>query len=138
MKPRGRHQEAPLHVRRAKGAPSSLRGGISRCVSSSLHDSRIPRSWPRSGPFQTIQDLDFWLRGDLRLEEHAERNDDQNWKEIEDMVALWLAPVFTHGDVNPFNILVCGNRATGIIDWEFAGWYPHYWEYTSAWSWAQM
>jgi hypothetical protein len=21
----------------------------------------------------------------------------------------------------------------GIIDWEFAGWYPCYWEYTSAW-----
>ena len=23
-----------------------------------------------------------------------------------------------------------GERITGIIDWEFAGWYPEYWEYT--------
>lgn len=24
-------------------------------------------------------------------------------------------------------------RSWAFIDWEFAGWYPHYWEYTSAW-----
>lgn len=27
------------------------------------------------------------------------------------------------------NILVEGGRITGIIDWEYAGWYPEYWEY---------
>jgi thiamine kinase-like enzyme len=45
----------------------------------------------------------------------------------------WPTPVFTHGDLNPFNILVCRDKVVGIIDWEFSGWYPHYWEYTSAW-----
>jgi hypothetical protein len=24
-------------------------------------------------------------------------------------------------------------NVVGIVDWEFSGWYPHYWEYTSAW-----
>jgi thiamine kinase-like enzyme len=45
----------------------------------------------------------------------------------------WGPPVFTHGDLNPFNILVRDDRVVGIVDWEFSGWYPDYWEYTSAW-----
>ncbi|KAI0860633.1 kinase-like protein [Xylaria cubensis] len=38
--------------------------------------------------------------------------------------------VFTHADLAPRNVLVddCGN-ITGLVDWEFAGWYPDYWEY---------
>lgn len=37
---------------------------------------------------------------------------------------------FTHGDIAPRNVRVMGGRVTGLIDWEFAGWYPEYWEYT--------
>jgi aminoglycoside phosphotransferase len=36
---------------------------------------------------------------------------------------------FTHGDLNPRNVLVKNGRITGIVDWENAGWYPEYWEY---------
>ncbi|KKY23587.1 putative phosphotransferase enzyme family protein [Phaeomoniella chlamydospora] len=36
---------------------------------------------------------------------------------------------FSHGDLGMHNILVEGGRITGIIDWEYAGWYPEYWEY---------
>lgn len=48
---------------------------------------------------------------------------------------------FTHADLNPRNILVnravwqdgsLGWRVTGIVDWEMAGYYPEYWEYTKA------
>lgn len=58
---------------------------------------------------------------------------------------------FTHADLNPRNILVEkkkqrdghgeGWRVSGIIDWEMAGYYPEYWEYTQAlyegfrWTW---
>jgi thiamine kinase-like enzyme len=53
------------------------------------------------------------------------------------MVAMhdgpWPPPVFTHADLSPFNILLLGDKVVGIIDWELSGWYPHYWEYTSAW-----
>lgn len=37
---------------------------------------------------------------------------------------------FTHSDLNASNILVKDGRLAGIVDWEFAGWYPEYWEYT--------
>jgi len=41
--------------------------------------------------------------------------------------------VFTHGDFMHHNILVKDGHVTGIIDWEAAGWYPDYWEFTTAW-----
>ena len=42
-------------------------------------------------------------------------------------------PTFTHGDLQRKNIIVGreDSRIT-IIDWEFAGWYPSYWEYARA------
>ncbi|KAI8970767.1 kinase-like domain-containing protein [Trametes punicea] len=49
--------------------------------------------------------------------------------------------VFTHADLNPRNILVDrivqpdgshGWQVTGIVDWETAGYYPEYWDYTKA------
>lgn len=38
--------------------------------------------------------------------------------------------VFTHCDLNLRNILVKDGRISGIVDWENAGWFPEYWEYT--------
>ncbi|KDQ08646.1 hypothetical protein BOTBODRAFT_563237 [Botryobasidium botryosum FD-172 SS1] len=40
---------------------------------------------------------------------------------------------FTHGDLAPRNILVRNGSIVGIIDWECAGWFPSYWEYTRNW-----
>jgi serine/threonine protein kinase len=40
--------------------------------------------------------------------------------------------VFTHGDLTPRNIMVSEGRIVAIIDWEFAGWYPEYWEYVKS------
>jgi aminoglycoside phosphotransferase len=49
--------------------------------------------------------------------------------------------VFTHGDLNPRNIMVerirnsagaGGWRLSGIIDWETAGYYPDYWDFTKS------
>jgi len=48
---------------------------------------------------------------------------------------------FTHADLNPRNILVDrvvrrdgrpGWQISGIVDWEMAGYYPEYWDYTKA------
>lgn len=49
--------------------------------------------------------------------------------------------VFTHADLNPRNILVErttshagqeGRQLSGIVDWETAGFYPEYWDYTKS------
>ncbi|KID84944.1 protein kinase subdomain-containing protein [Metarhizium guizhouense ARSEF 977] len=111
---------------------------VESCVGASLHDFRIPWSETRFGPFPSIRAFHFWLRQGLRPEEHhPQRVSDEDWADIKRMVAMqdedkdWGPPVFTHGDLNPFNIMVRDGKIVAIIDWEFAGWYPHYWEYTS-------
>ncbi|KAL2137847.1 hypothetical protein VTI28DRAFT_8003 [Corynascus sepedonium] len=111
--------------------------GIESCVGGSLRDSRIPRSWPLFGPFKTTLEFHLWLRHGLQPKDHPDPEEDEDWDDIKAMVQRqdgpWPPPVFTHGDLSPSNILVRGNCVVGIIDWEFAGWYPCYWEYTSAW-----
>lgn len=39
---------------------------------------------------------------------------------------------FTHADLFPSNILVDAGKLSGIVDWQFAGFYPSYWECTKA------
>lgn len=42
-------------------------------------------------------------------------------------------PTFTHGDLQRKNIIMdTEDGSITIIDWEFAGWYPSYWEYARA------
>ncbi|KAI1813153.1 kinase-like protein [Poronia punctata] len=56
------------------------------------------------------------------------------------------AIVLAHGDINMRNILVDDDgMLSGIVDWEMAGWYPDYWDYTKAhyvtkrhWRWRKM
>lgn len=124
-----------LRELRALEPPSGT--GVESCTGGSLRDSRIPRSCPRFGPFKTIQEFHLWLREDLQPSKVEGRENDQDWQDIRDMAAKqdgpWPPPVFTHSDLNPFNILVRGDQVVGIIDWELSGWYPNYWEYTSAW-----
>jgi hypothetical protein len=51
-------------------------------------------------------------------------------------------PVFTHGDLQRKNILIKKTIGSGsvddftvvIVDWEFSGWYPSYWEFATAMS----
>jgi serine/threonine protein kinase len=124
-------------LRRLEPSPGT---GVESCTNGSLFDSRMPQSDRRFGPFATIQDFHQWLRAGLRPEKAQDHSDisDEDWKEITDMAAKqdgpWPQPVFSHADLSPSNILVRGDDIVGIIDWEFSGWYPHYWEYTSAWT----
>jgi len=37
--------------------------------------------------------------------------------------------VFSHGDLSLHNIMVKDGSIVAILDWEYAGWYPEYWEY---------
>ncbi|KAF2704894.1 hypothetical protein K504DRAFT_537480 [Pleomassaria siparia CBS 279.74] len=39
--------------------------------------------------------------------------------------------VLTHGDLNQANIMVKHGKIVSLIDWEFSGWYPEYWEYVN-------
>lgn len=109
---------------------------VGSCIGGSLQDFRQSRAPPpvRFGPFRTIQDFHSWLRDGLK-QGQAENMEQADLIEVNEMIPRqdgpWPPPVFTHGDLNPSNILVRDDKIVGIIDWEMSGWYPHYWEYTS-------
>lgn len=42
------------------------------------------------------------------------------------------ASFFTHADLNWTNILIDQGRLSGLVDWECAGYFPGYWEFTKA------
>lgn len=94
----------------------------------SLFDCRIPGPSLRFGPFDTIQNFHRHLRIGM---EFGSRIDLEIQELIKQQSKTWPL-VFTHGDLSSLNILVRGDDIVGIIDWETTGWYPSYWEYTSA------
>jgi len=94
-----------------------------------LWDCRLPCGIERFGPFANTRDFHRFLRDGLDEAPPGH-------PEIEEMIRLhkqeWGPPVFSHGDLSSLNILVDGERVVGIVDWETAGWWPPYWEYTTA------
>jgi len=84
----------------------------------------------RFGPFDDIPAFHNFIRGNMDFE-----NTLQGFGE--EVVQVHqrddYAIRFTHGDLGVQNILVRKDATVAaIIDWECAGWYPEYWEYTMA------
>ncbi|KFY29188.1 hypothetical protein V491_00148 [Pseudogymnoascus sp. VKM F-3775] len=102
-------------------AVGNVDGGI-------LYDCRIHGPL-RFGPFENIQSFHKYLRGGM--EAHVDHPSDAR-----ELIAWhdgpWSVPFLTHGDLSSLNILARGDEVVGIVDWETAGWYPSYWEYTTA------
>ncbi|KAI2689662.1 hypothetical protein DTO013E5_1233 [Penicillium roqueforti] len=84
-------------------------------------DWRIPDSQSEELRFQTETDFHDYLTRIMTEDtrRHAAKSH-----------ATPHAIVFTHGDLNPRNILAENGKITGIVDWENAGFFPEYWEYT--------
>ncbi|KAI1333114.1 kinase-like domain-containing protein [Xylariaceae sp. FL0255] len=54
------------------------------------------------------------------------------WHQITTQLGAKCPIIFTHGDIAARNILVRDGKIVALLDWEFAGWYPEYWEYVFA------
>jgi len=78
------------------------------------------------GPFLTCKDFNCGIA------EAYEKADGRAYVNIlPSMLPEYTKSVFSHGDLAPRNIMIKQGEITGILDWEQAGWYPDYWEYTS-------
>ncbi|KAK2789136.1 hypothetical protein FQN53_002360 [Emmonsiellopsis sp. PD_33] len=80
------------------------------------------------GPFTNHQDFHSFLRRGLAIENCTESFS----QDITASHSRVYQSRFTHAGLCPRNILVRDGKVCAIIDWEFAGWYPEYWEYTKA------
>ncbi|KAE8308125.1 hypothetical protein BDV41DRAFT_581712 [Aspergillus transmontanensis] len=85
-----------------------------------LNDHRFPSG--TGGPFHRISGFNTFL---VHSYVRKETND-----KIAAVHAHPYRSVFTHADLHPSNILIDRGRLSGIVDWECAGFYPKYWEFT--------
>jgi serine/threonine protein kinase len=95
----------------------------------SLFDPRISVPTWRFGPFTSIQAFHEFLHDGL---EPGPKVPSEVQQLITQHAGPWPMPTFTHGDLSSLNILAQGDQITGIVDWETSGWFPSYWEYTTA------
>lgn len=109
---------------------------IANSEGGALWDCRMPGS-PTFGPFDDIDGFHRYLRGGFEtLDKLTEEVKHNLPTDVKRLIGLhhrsWADPVFTHGDLSSLNIMVEGEKISGIVDWETSGWYPYYWEYTTA------
>jgi aminoglycoside phosphotransferase (APT) family kinase protein len=114
-------------------------GAVCAADGGKLHDHRIWNAAGEKGlgPFSNEAEFDLFLRNGVTNTDSI--TDLEKKAEIKNLIEMHresegrkTKTVFTHGDVSPSNILVKAGRVVGIVDWEMAGWYPGYWEYTTA------
>jgi hypothetical protein len=112
------------HITQLRAIPkaTSTRNAICDTLGGACRDGRVRLGRP-IGPFAHEADFNKMLRNP------------------DDPARTGHRIFFTHADLNPRNILVdkavqqdgsLGWRVTGIVDWEMAGYYPEYWEYTKS------
>ncbi|ENH64821.1 hypothetical protein FOC1_g10005588 [Fusarium oxysporum f. sp. cubense race 1] len=111
-------------VSQLRDIPKPINNGMAICntLGEACRDPRI-RDWAPIGPFPD----EASFSQNLRFSDEPSRRGHKI--------------VFTHGDLNPRNIMLertkssagaIGWRLSGIIDWETAGYYPEYWDYTKS------
>lgn len=111
-------------IRQLRGLEPPSEGFVGSVSLGSSLDHRL--SGTRFGPFRSVADFHTYLRFGRPLEQWANKPDVHLVHSRPGAYAV----KFTHADLHPNNIMVQDGRITGVVDWEFAGWYPEYWEYT--------
>ncbi|KAG0159976.1 hypothetical protein PDIDSM_7503 [Penicillium digitatum] len=80
------------------------------------------------GPFTSHEGFHTYLRANVPIEDCNE----VIGPEVTECHTRHYRSCFTHADVAPGNIIVDNGKVSAIVDWQFGGWYPEYWEYTKA------
>ncbi|CAP79139.1 hypothetical protein E8E15_008489 [Penicillium rubens] len=80
------------------------------------------------GPFFNNEEFHSFLRGHIPLEDCTQVYSES----VTQCHSRQYRTFFAHGDLCPRNIIIRNGDIVAIVDWQFAGWYPEYWEYTKA------
>jgi serine/threonine protein kinase len=100
-------------------------GRVESADGSGLFDNRLgSRPFP---PFESIEKFHSHIGHDAILYADKHR---KAWSQFQAMGNRKYCTKFTHSDIAPRNLLVNNGKIAAIVDWEMAGWYPEYWEYT--------
>ncbi|EJF60726.1 kinase-like domain-containing protein [Dichomitus squalens] len=78
------------------------------------------------GPFASYEELTTWFMHKLDVNRNIRKTP------TEDITFDSSLPlVLTHLDISPHNVVVDNNSRIWLIDWEFAGFYPQWFEYVA-------
>lgn len=100
----------------------------------SIRSIRVPSQ--RVGPCESETEFKSHLLSDASSHSFKPREESHAALELARKLGdIRHRVVFTHGDFALHNILVHEGHVSGFIDWECAGWYPEYWEFTSPLRW---
>ncbi|PFH61723.1 hypothetical protein XA68_16444 [Ophiocordyceps unilateralis] len=114
-----------------RSVPRPAGVGVSNVNGGPFEDCRLP-SQARRSPYATTRNFHQALANDLDPDvEYGNLGPD-----VAELLCFYRESrhdlVLTHGDLSSLNILARGDQVVGIVDWETAGWFPSYWEYTCA------
>ncbi|KAL3457689.1 kinase-like protein [Aspergillus heterothallicus] len=104
---------------------------ICSIINTPIRSVRVPNHL--AGPFDSEQEFNDYLIAPAWAGGFA--SEDAYEAALERATKLHSIPhpiIFSHGDLKHHNIMVYDGRITGFLDWESAGWYPAYWEFTTA------
>lgn len=121
-------QDLKGYVTQLRRIPRELDSDFPICnaLGGNILDWHIPDSKREELRFRREDEFNAYLAYDLPL-------DQDMFAQIARSHSIKYDMVFTHADLNMRNILVDENaKISGIVDWECAGWYPEYLEYTKA------
>lgn len=106
--------------------------GICSAIGTEIHSIRVP--FHSMGPFADQFELYEYLFHPVSTEGFKSAAEyDDTLAEASKLRELSHRMVFTHGDFKAHNILVSEDgHLSGLLDWESGGWYPGYWEFTTA------
>lgn len=133
------------YMSKLRSVPNPTSGRVCGLKGGAIYDYRYtsgkgvgPYTEECFGPFHDPHEFCLWLRNGYTCHMSWEMCEKSNQDaDIDRMCRIQdrrnSTTKLTHGDFNSQNIIVRDNKVAGIIDWEMAGWYPDYWEYTSAW-----
>lgn len=115
------------YLKELRELPSSTGGAVCNISGGALRDA--PRIGENPfGPFSSHGDFHAFIRNHVPLEKFrrlSQATINSHTREY--------STKFTHGDFAPRNILVKKDGTiAAILDWECAGWFPEYWEFTKA------
>ncbi|KAH8804737.1 kinase-like domain-containing protein [Xylogone sp. PMI_703] len=113
--------------------------GVCAAYGGKLHDYRIWNAAGEKGmgPFSNEAEFNLFLRNGVSNTDLM--TDPKTKAEVQKLIEMHreseqrkMKTIFTHGDISLNNILAKEGKVVGIVDWEMGGWYPWYWEYTTA------
>lgn len=123
---RGIVQELASYVNQLRSLAPPHDGMVGSADLSESFDQRVGSS--RYSPYQSHDTFHTFLRGGVPLE----RCTGIFGEVVTQCHSRQYRSCFTHADLHKGNVITRGGKVAAIIDWEFAGWYPEYWEYTKA------